>query len=191
QKIAERFRNYYYGPIARERASKLKTGDDPPHYAILDHVPPISGMSDLKSDPPPEDDLRVEKARLLENGGLLDFAIRELKAAAEKDKGTWLPAETARMYQDAGRYDIAVETLKRAVPSYFAVDLSALPRSYWEALFPKPYWTDLKKFSSENALDPYMVASLIRQESEFNTAAQSNKNALGLMQLLPSVGKTV
>jgi len=81
--------------------------------------------------------------------------------------------------------------LKRAVPSYFAVDLSALPRSYWEALFPKPYWTDLKKFSSANALDPYMVASLIRQESEFNPAAQSNKNALGLMQLLPRVGKTV
>jgi len=191
QKIAERFRNYYYGPIARERASKLKTGEDPPHYAILDHVPPISGMSDLKSDPPPEDNLRVEKARLLENGGLLDFAVRELKGAAEEEKGSWAPAEIARMYQDAGRYDIAVETMKRAIPSYFAVDLAALPRSYWEELFPKPYWTDLKKFSSANGLDPYMVASLIRQESEFNPNAVSNKSALGLMQLLPQVGKGV
>ena len=186
-----RFRNYYYGPIARERASKLKTGDDPPHYAILDHVPPISGVSDLKSDPPPEDNLRVEKARLLENGGLLDFAVRELKAAAEEEKGSWAPAEIARMYQDAGRYDIAVETMKRAIPNYFAVDLSALPRSYWEELFPKPYWLDLKKFSSANGLDPYMVASLIRQESEFNPNAVSNKSALGLMQLLPRVGKGV
>jgi soluble lytic murein transglycosylase len=34
-----------------------------------------------------------------------------------------------------------------------------------------------------------MVASLIRQESEFNPGAISNKNAYGLMQLLPSVGK--
>jgi len=191
QKIAERFRNYYYGPIARERASKLKTGDDPPHYAILDHVPPISGMSDLKGDPPPEDNLRVEKARLLENGGLLDFAVRELKAAAEEEKGSWAPAEIARMYQDAGRYDIAVETMKRAIPNYFAIDLSTLPRSYWEELFPKPYWPDLKKFSSANGLDPYMVASLIRQESEFNPNAVSNKSALGLMQLLPRVGKGV
>jgi soluble lytic murein transglycosylase len=195
QKIIDRFRNYYYGPSARERIAKLKVApstpnDDPPHYAVLDRVPPLNAAP-ITEDAAPEDNLRVQKARLLENGGLLDFAVRELRAAAEEEKGSWLPAETARMYIDVGRYDIAVETLKRAVPSYFAVDLSALPRSYWEALFPKPYWTDLKKFSSENALDPYMVASLIRQESEFNPAAQSNKNALGLMQLLPRVGKTV
>jgi soluble lytic murein transglycosylase len=190
QKVSDRFRNYYYGPLAREHLGKLKVSD-PPHYAILDHVPPINGMPTIGDDPPPEDDLRLEKARLLENGGLLDFAIRELKAAAEQDKATWLPAETARMYQDAGRYDIAIETLKRAVPNYFAVDLSSLPRSYWEALFPKPYWPDLKRSADANGLDPYLVASLIRQESEFNPGAVSNKNALGLMQLLPRVGKGV
>jgi soluble lytic murein transglycosylase len=191
QKIDDRFRNYYYGPIARERAGKLAVTGDPPHYAVLDHVPPLSGMANVKDDPSPKDNLRVEKARLLENGGLLDFAVRELKAAAEEEKGSWAPAEIARMYQDAGRYDIAVETMKRAIPSYFAVDLTALPRSYWEELFPKPYWTDLKRFSSANGLDPYMVASLIRQESEFNPNAVSNKSALGLMQLLPRVGKGV
>ena len=96
---------------------------------------------------PPDDNLRVEKAHLLENGGLLDFALRELRAAAEEDKGNWLAGETARMYQDAGQYNLAVETLKRAIPSYFAIDIPALPRSYWEALFPRPYWPDLKKFS--------------------------------------------
>jgi soluble lytic murein transglycosylase len=223
QKISDRFRNYYYGALARDRVSKLKaapvvtqskgaapngvppsadppnaapaTADppnaDPPHYAILDHVPAMTGISVVKDDTLPEDNLRVEKARLLENGGLLDFAVRELKAAAADDRGSWLPAEIARMYQDVGRYDIAVETLKRAIPNYFAVDLPAMPRSYWEALFPKPYWPDLKKFSSANGLDPYLVASLIRQESEFNPNAVSNKNALGLMQLLPKVGKGV
>jgi soluble lytic murein transglycosylase len=191
QKISDRFRNFYYGPLARERQSKLNLPADPPHYAILDHIPPINGISPITDDSPPEDNLRVEKAHLLENGGLLDFAIRELKAAAEEDKGTWLPAETARLYQDAGRYDAAVETLKRAVPNYFAVDLSVLPRSYWEALFPKPYWPDLKRFADANGLDPYLVASLVRQESEFNPNAVSNKNALGLMQLLPRVGKGV
>ncbi|MCU1271809.1 MAG: Lytic transglycosylase, catalytic [Acidobacteriaceae bacterium] len=191
QKVSDRFRNYYYGPLARERQSKLNVGSDPPHFAVLDHVPPINGIQAITDDAPPEDDLRVEKAHLLENGGLLDFAIRELKAAAEEDKGDWLPAETARMYQDAGRYDAAVETLKRAVPNYFAVDLSTLPRSYWEALFPKPFWPDLKRFADANGLDPYMVASLVRQESEFNPGAVSNKNAMGLMQLLPKVGKGV
>ena len=36
-----------------------------------------------------------------------------------------------------------------------------------------------------------MVASLIRQESEFNPNAVSRANAYGLMQLLPSVGKSM
>jgi soluble lytic murein transglycosylase len=47
----------------------------------------------------------------------------------------------------------------------------------------------MKKFAAANGLDPYLVASLIRQESEFNPNAVSNKSALGLMQLLPKVGK--
>ena len=71
------------------------------------------------------------------------------------------------------------------------MDLTSLPRDYWQALFPKPFWPDLKRYSSQNALDPYLVASLIRQESEFNPAALSRKNAVGLMQLLPKVGKGV
>jgi soluble lytic murein transglycosylase len=95
------------------------------------------------------------------------------------------------MYDEAGRYDIAIEVLKHAVPDYFAMDLASLPRSYWEALFPKPYWPDLKKFSESNNLDPYLVASLIRQESEFNPNAVSRANAVGLMQLLPKVGRGV
>jgi soluble lytic murein transglycosylase len=139
----------------------------------------------------PTDDLRVQKARLLENGALPEFAVRELRAAAEVDKGNWLAPETARLYADIGRYDIAIETLKRAVPNYFAIDLRNLPRPYWEALFPRPYWTDLKRFSTGNALDPYLVAALIRQESEFNPNAVSHANAVGLMQLLPKVGKAV
>ena len=191
QKLLGRFQNYYYGELARQRVSKLKVDGDPAHYALLDRVSSIDTTTKTAADEPPADDLRVQKAHLLENGALLDFAIRELQAAADENKGSWLPAESARMYRDIGRYDRALQILKRAVPNYFAVDLPSLPRSYWEALFPKPYWVDLKKFSNDNALDPYLVASLIRQESEFNPLAVSNKNAVGLMQLLPKVGKGV
>ena len=188
QKVVDRYRNYYYGPLARERMGKLNVGDDPPHYALLDHVAPLSSLPTVTDTQPPDDDLRLEKAHYLENGGLLDFAVREMKAASEEDGGNWLPGEMARLYEDAGRYDLAVETLKKAVPNYFAIDISSLPRNYWEGLFPRPYWDDLKRFAVANSLDPYMVASLIRQESEFNPNAVSVKNALGLMQLLPKVG---
>ena len=69
------------------------------------------------------------------------------------------------------------------------MDVSELPSPYWQGLFPRPYWDALRRYSEANGLDPYLVASLIRQESEFNPSAVSHANAYGLMQLLPRTGK--
>jgi soluble lytic murein transglycosylase len=202
QKLSDRFRNYYYAELGRERLKGLQDTagsspkpdvprEDAVRYPLLDHVPPLSSAGKITATDPPEDNLRVERARLLSNGGLADAAVRELQAAASQEGGTWAPPEMARVYQDGGRYDRGIEIMKRTTPNYFAVDIPDLPRPYWEALFPKAYWTDLRKYSVLNGLDPYLVASLIRQESEFNALALSRANAVGLMQLLPKTGKTV
>ena len=193
QKLSDRFCNYYYAELGRQRLKALPVppNEEPPHYALLDRVPPLSSTGKVTAGDPPDDNLRVERARLLSNGGLADLAVRELQAAASQAGGTWAPPEMARVYQDLGRYDRGIEIMKRSTPNYFAVDIPDLPRPYWEALFPKAYWTDLRKYSELNGLDPYLVASLIRQESEFNAQALSRANAVGLMQLLPKTGKTV
>jgi len=207
QKLSDRFRNYYYAEFGRQRLKGLpgagdgsskegpsKEGppkEEQPHYALLDRVPPLSTAGKITATDPPDDNLRVERARLLSNGALADMAVRELQAAASQEGGSWAPPEMARVYQDGGRYDRGIEIMKRTTPNYFAVDIPDLPRPYWEALFPKAYWTDLRKYSVLNGLDPYLVASLIRQESEFNALALSRANAVGLMQLLPKTGKTV
>jgi len=207
QKLSDRFRNYYYAELARQRLKGLQDPvdnspkpdlpkqslpkEDAVHYPLLDRVSPVSSAGKITATDPPEDNLRVERARLLSNGGLADAAVRELQAAASQEGGTWAPPEMARVYQDGGRYDRGIEIMKRTTPNYFAVDIPDLPRPYWEALFPKAYWTDLRKYSVLNGLDPYLVASLIRQESEFNALALSHANAVGLMQLLPKTGKTV
>jgi soluble lytic murein transglycosylase len=197
QKLSDRFRNYYYAELARARLKGLAGAADasakepPPHYALLDRVAPLSTAGKITAAAPPDDNLRVERARLLSNGGLADMAVRELQAAASQEGGSWAPPEMARVYQDGGRYDRGIEIMKHSTPNYFAVDLPDLPRPYWEALFPKAYWPDLRKYSVLNGLDPYLVASLIRQESEFNAGALSHANAVGLMQLLPKTGKSV
>jgi soluble lytic murein transglycosylase len=178
--------------LGRDRLKKLPPSTDPTgDYPLLDRIPPLDHAEKITLADPPADDLHLQKAKLLGNGGLVDFAVRELQAAAADDPGSWAPAETAQLFTDTGHYDRAIETMKHSVPSYFAVDIPMLPRPYWEALFPRPYWPDLKKYSLANQLDPYLVASLIRQESEFNPLAVSRANAVGLMQLLPKTGKLV
>ena len=192
QKLSDRYRNFYYAELGRERLRTLHTSSEEPlHYALLERVSPLPAGRKISVAVPPDDNLRVERARLLSNGGLAEQAVRELQAAASEEDGAWAPPEMARVYQDGGRYDRGIEIMKRNTPNYFAVDIPDLPRPYWEALFPKAYWPDLSKYSTQNGLDPYLVASLIRQESEFNAAAISHANAVGLMQLLPGTGKTV
>ncbi|HEX9111140.1 MAG TPA: transglycosylase SLT domain-containing protein [Terriglobales bacterium] len=192
QKLSDRYRNFYYAELARQRLKILHaSSEEPLRYALLDRVPPLSTSGKIAATAPPEDNLRVERARLLSNGALTEQAVRELQAAASEEGGAWAPPEMARVYQDGGRYDRGIEIMKRTTPNYFAVDIPDLPRPYWEALFPKAYWPDLRKYSTLNGLDPYLVASLIRQESEFNAAAISRANAVGLMQLLPKTGKSV
>jgi soluble lytic murein transglycosylase len=192
EKLSERYLNYYYAELGRQRLKKIPALARPAdHFALLDHLPAPDGSGKVTLSEAPADDLHVQKAELLGNGGLVDFAVREFQAAASATGGNWAPAESAHLYGETGHYDRAIEVMKRSTPNYFALDIPDLPRSYWEALFPKPYWPDLKRSSEANGLDPYLVASLIRQESEFNPAAVSRANAVGLMQLLPKTGKVV
>jgi soluble lytic murein transglycosylase len=184
QKLTENYRYFYYGNLARDRMSKL--GDevvDPPLLEKLPHpaAPPQNWDA-------PADNVRAEKAQLLANAALYDFAVAEMQAASAGSP-PWEARSVAEIYSEQGSYIHAIETLKRAVPGYFAAEIPQIPQPVWENLFPRPFWEELKRDSAANQLDPHLVASLIRQESEFNPAAISPANAMGLMQLLPSVGK--
>ncbi len=189
-KIVNRYSQYYYADLSRVRLKTLppdpKTIDDPLLAKIPGVDPANLNWRDMEIPP---DDLRAQKALLLENGALYDQAVREFQGAASDGRSSWALAAIAHVYQDGGHYDQALRALKRALPGYFGMSLEDLPRPVWEGLFPRAYWDDMKRYSSGNQLDPFLVAALVRQESEFNPAAISRANAIGLMQLLPSTGR--
>ena len=61
----------------------------------------------------------------------------------------------------------------------------------YRLVYPVLVRESLTEYSKANGLDPALVASLIRQESAFNPKARSPVGALGLMQLMPSVGRNL
>ena len=61
----------------------------------------------------------------------------------------------------------------------------------YRTLYPLVHRDVLVAESAEHRLDPALVAALIRQESNFQAGARSPADARGLMQLLPSVGRSV
>jgi len=190
QKLSSRFRYYYYGELARDRVAQINFDGPADPDPLLKKIPAPKPPADPK-ELMPADSLRAQRSRLLQNGGLTDLAVKELQTAAYNDSLGWANREILRLYQADGSYFRALQLAKRSVPGYFAYEIDDMPRPFWESLFPRVYWTDLRKYSDENTLDPFLVASLIRQESEFNPNAISRAKALGLMQLLPSVGKQV
>jgi soluble lytic murein transglycosylase len=191
-KLIESYRYFYYANLARERMNnrknslRIEAGDTPPEPPLLESLPrPMAPPHDWEL---PADNVRAQKAQLLANAALYDFAVAEMQAASAGSP-PWESKSVAEIYSEQGSYIRAIETLKRAVPGYFSAEIPQIPRPVWEGLFPRPFWEELQRDSAANRLDPHLVASLIRQESEFNPSAISRANAMGLMQLLPSVGK--
>lgn len=56
------------------------------------------------------------------------------------------------------------------------------------ALYPIGYKDIINKYSQEYKVDPFLVAAIINVESKYNKDAISNKDARGLMQIMPSTG---
>ena len=56
-------------------------------------------------------------------------------------------------------------------------------KSIGRFIYPMNYSKYIYKYSTEYNLDPYIVVSVIKAESNFESTAKSNKDAYGLMQI--------
>jgi soluble lytic murein transglycosylase len=180
------YQHYFYAQMARQRLAALGNAPAAPD-AVLDHMqpPPVPALeADFPTDSP-----HMAKARLVANAGLNDYVAQEI--AADPDSGSWSALAEAQIYASYGEAFRAMRAVKRALPSAATAPIKSIPLAYWRILFPKPWWDSIQQEAAKNNLDPYLVASLIRQESEFNPTAISHANAYGLMQLLPTVGKSM
>lgn len=195
QTLTRLYPHFFYAQMARQRLAQLqgKLTTDTTQSATalvtetateLDQMTPAAPPA-LTTDLP--DSPHLERASLLANAGLNDYIALEI--AAVPGSSAWSALAEARIYQSYGETFLALRAIKRAVPGAMSTEIHSIPLEYWRILFPEPWWETIKKESAKNNLDPYLVASLIRQESEFNPSVISHANAWGLMQILPSVGK--
>ncbi len=187
RRLAEVYADYYYANLARQRLVVLGAQPATPPAPSLDAArkgpdPDLTG--DL-----PENDTHLIKARLLANAALNEYIGPEIRASPTSDE--WGALAQAEIYVSYGEVTRALQSMKHSDIAFFTLPIDRVPSIYWHLLFPQPYWTELVADAGSNGLDPYLVASLVRQESEFNAAAISPANAYGLMQLLPSVGKSL
>jgi soluble lytic murein transglycosylase len=190
--IVREYPNYFYNGLARERMAAL-----PPAEAATSPVNSFLRTVDFATrarvrnfEPNARAKVRLARARLLASAGLDDWAEVELRYAAQnEDQPHVMGLELATMAARRSAQDQAIRYLKRYAPDYLYMRIDSAPAEFWKLAFPIPYREDLERFARQNNLDPFLVAALARQESEFNPKAVSVSSARGLTQIMPSTGR--
>jgi soluble lytic murein transglycosylase len=132
----------------------------------------------------------------------VDSAVGRVAALKDVGMDTEAELENARLFKEAQN---SADRLLATAHAFAGTDQAersiALGRKAMQSAgrtprnlrlyFPVVARDALIKSAKENGLDPVLVASLIRQESSWNPRAVSGPGARGLMQLMPSVGKSI
>jgi soluble lytic murein transglycosylase len=192
--ITTEYPNYYYTVLARERLAELTATPVPPGPSAVNQFlrtvafPPRART--MNFEPNAATKARLERSRMLSTAGLDDWAEGELRFAAQTDDQPYILAtELAALSSRRAGPDQAMRYIKRYAGGYLYLPMESAPADFWKLAFPIPYRTDLERYSKQNGLDPFLMAALIRQESEFNPNVVSRSNARGLTQIMPSTGR--
>jgi soluble lytic murein transglycosylase len=189
QRLPQAFENHYYAMLARERLRSPEVAGAAPSAETARF---LAAVTFPKPEPVPAQSTsattaRIERSRLLRTAGLGDLADSELRFGARTDGQP--PLLAMEMAGAAAAPHQAMRIMKSLAPEYLSLALDQAPRRFWELLFPLPYRADVVRAAREKNLDPYLLAGLIRQESEFDPQARSRANALGLTQVRPVTGR--
>ena len=134
----------------------------------------------------------AQRIALLLATGLNQEAMSELQYAQRVwGDSPQLQATIALTHRRLGNVRAGINAMKRAYPQYLAAGGETLPSEILQVIFPLDYWTLLQKYSEQRGLDPYVVAALVAQESNFDPVVVSHANAWGLMQVMPATGRSL
>jgi len=169
----------YYGLLAAKRAPAAAAG------AGASFAFPADPREGLAGDP------RFDRAVALREVGLREFADEELDEMTRRSVG-----EPRRLYALSAayvadeRYHMALRILRRSFQGP-ARSGGAPPREFWEMFYPLGWRDALTAAAGRAAVDPFLVAAVVREESSFYPQARSRVGARGLMQLMPDTGRAV
>jgi soluble lytic murein transglycosylase len=201
----------YYGYRATERIAALgetdtaQANDLPTDYVVLcgeQACPdPVSPSVETDEGPPvwTEETMRLlaaqpsyQKTLELMHLDLKKEAAAELWFLHEKmprKRGTLIGLSKA--FFDLGDYHRSMLLVLRNYERYLEGPVDGAPEDLWRLAYPQGYWESILQYARKYGQDPYFVAAIIREESQFHVEAVSPVGARGLMQVMPSTGEWV
>ncbi len=184
----------YYGVMARHRLINKPLELYPPIDSYVTDTGQLDEESSMKMHKllpsPSELPIALQKARELIIIGLHDDARKQLNHAADSvTNNDKTHLDISKLYLSMGDYFRS----QREIHLYLEPHLSIAPNvsniTTWKLAFPRPYLSEVLKYTWEFSIDPNLVYAIMRTESTFRPDITSSANARGLMQIIPSTGK--
>ena len=189
QRADQTFPNHYYAVLARGRLKELAAvAPSPAVTAELNAIAWPKTAPPADYDPSPATQAIAERADLLARAAYDELAELELRSA-QTGQPQVIAFHMAQLAQRRGEPNRGIRWVKNLFPAYFSIPLEAAPFRFWQMAYPLPWRSSLEQYAAQYSLDPFILAGLIRQESEFDTNAVSRSNARGLTQVMPATGR--
>jgi len=175
KELVARFHLTYYGLIAHNELQKKF-----PEYEV---TKPKSAKVNFSSS----ENFALERARALLSAGMLDAASEELSVFSTRvlsnDEGQYL----ANYYAQALNYPKSFGMLTGIL------DVDPIRRTQYvvHQIFPKEFWDLVSDDKKRSGVDPFLLLSIMKQESAFNFNAVSRSGAMGLLQMIPPTAEEV
>ncbi|KAF0144646.1 MAG: soluble lytic murein transglycosylase [Nitrospirae bacterium] len=131
--------------------------------------------------PPPTKPFPSERIDILLELGMKKEAVSELAAIARKAATPDELLSISMKLQDAGEYRLVITLVSRLPNREINHDI----------LYPLAHWAVVKEASDRYGVDPFIVLSVMREESRFDSEARSAAGALGLMQMMPQTASAM
>ena len=145
-----------------------------------------NAFPDMEAELAKIDEPRFDVVYDLQEVGLNRSAAREMKVLASKyTSNPGVQLMLADVYVRGGEPFKANTVLQRQFRSFVRHGGTNIPQRFWQILFPLAYWDSLRAEGQRRGIDPYLLASITRQESGFEPSTVSNAGAVGLMQIMP------
>ena len=184
--ISEALPHYYYADLARARLRNPGRGTDLARR-IRERLPPPRALA---REPTAPTRALLEVGDALLALGLDDDARGTFQLVDYQQRDAYMAGlRLGRLHSRRDQHHLALRALKRYAFGYLRQPLGALDMECWRYLYPLGWQDALRARAGRHGLDPFLVAALIRQESEFHPGAKSRAGALGLMQIMPATGR--
>jgi len=193
RQVCQRYPHTYYCQLARERmsgASPVETAVDPPPTVPAipagdEAAPPAMSRADME--------LQTAYRRAIELKVLgLDLdAAREVSVLADRySRDPDVLLTLSSLLNEVGAYHHALRLARARFRDKIERTGGEVSASLWSVAYPTGLLPTIK-MQGVKGVDPYLIAAIIREESQYDYKAVSRVGAIGLMQVMPATANNV